>query len=153
VGDGDGESAHRSMSPSESVGELAIDDEALEVSESMDSSLILVWSGRSTFTPFSATLSTLCMGYRFSTIDPVDLEYGESSIGVTLMRDEGESKDCARMRTFGDGVLSGTIMVAMMLRHDDYSKLLLEFGWKMSKGLDGVERGPQARPEDQFCSQ
>lgn len=29
-------------------------------------------------------------------IEPVDLEYGESSIGVTEILDDGESKDCER---------------------------------------------------------
>jgi len=34
-----------------------------------------------------------------------DLEYGDSSIGVTLIREEGESKDCERwILTFGEGV-------------------------------------------------
>jgi hypothetical protein len=49
------------------------------------------------------------------TIVPVDLEKGDSSIGVTLIRDEGESKDCDRMRTFGDGVRGGAITVAMLV--------------------------------------
>lgn len=32
------------------------------------------------------------------------------------MRDEGESKDCDRMRTLGDGVRGGAIVVAMFTR-------------------------------------
>lgn len=37
-----------------------------------------------------------------------DLEYGDSSIGVTLIREEGESKDCERwILTFGEGVRGG----------------------------------------------
>ena len=47
-------------------------------------------------------------------IEPVDFEYGESSIGVTLIRDEGESKDCDRMRTLGEGVRGGAMIVAIL---------------------------------------
>jgi hypothetical protein len=49
-------------------------------------------------------------------MEPVDLENGESSIGVTLTRDEGESKDCDRIRTLGEGVRGGGRRVAMMQR-------------------------------------
>jgi hypothetical protein len=45
---------------------------------------------------------------------PVDLEKGDSSTGVTARRDEGESKDCDRMRTLGDGVRGGGHMVAIL---------------------------------------
>ena len=105
------------MFPSESVGELATEEEALELSDRMDSSLILVWRGSSTLTgriaPCSAALMTSCLGSDM--IAPVDFEHGDSSMGVTVMREEeGESKDCARILTFGDGVLGGAIIVAMM---------------------------------------
>jgi hypothetical protein len=49
-------------------------------------------------------------------IEPVDFEYGESSIGVTLIRDEGESKDCDRMRTLGEGVRGGAMIVVIVQR-------------------------------------
>ena len=43
-----------------------------------------------------------------------DLEYGESSIGVMLMREEGESKDWERwMRILGEGVRGGGAWVYM----------------------------------------
>lgn len=105
------------MSPSESVGELATDEEVSESSDMIESSLILVCNGSKMLTgriaPCSAAFKTSCRGKGLATIAPVDLEHGDSSIGVIVMRDDGESKDCARMRTFGDGVLGGTIMVAM----------------------------------------
>jgi hypothetical protein len=45
-----------------------------------------------------------------------DLEYGDSSIGVTLIREEGESKDCERwILTFGEGVRGGGQTRAAML--------------------------------------
>lgn len=41
-------------------------------------------------------------------MEPVDLEYGLSSMGVTEMREDGESKDCERWtRILGEGVLGG----------------------------------------------
>jgi hypothetical protein len=46
---------------------------------------------------------------------PVDLEKGDNSIGVMLMREEGELKDCERMRTLGDGVRGGGAIVVAML--------------------------------------
>lgn len=102
---------------SESVGELATKDGALDESDRMDSSLILVCNGRSMLMGLFAPCSVLFKcGKRFVAIEPVDLENGDSSIGVTLMRDEGESKDMDRMRTFGDGVRGGAIMVAILQR-------------------------------------
>jgi hypothetical protein len=50
------------------------------------------------------------------TIAPVDLENGDCSIGVTLIRDEGESKDCDRMRTVGEGVRGGAVTLAILMR-------------------------------------
>ena len=91
------------MSCSDLVGELAGEiDMALEESDS-DSSLIFVLSGSRTW----------CCGTVFAMlILPVDLENGDSSIGVdalSLVIDDGESKenDCERMRTFGLGVRGG----------------------------------------------
>ena len=51
---------------------------------------------------------------------PVDLENGDSSMGVeafSLMIDEGESKenDCERMRTLGLGVRGGAAKRAAMI--------------------------------------
>jgi hypothetical protein len=51
---------------------------------------------------------------------PVDLEKGDSSIGVealSLVIDDGESKenDCERMRTFGLGVRGGAVRTAAMM--------------------------------------
>lgn len=51
---------------------------------------------------------------------PVDLEKGDSSIGVealSLVIDDGESKenDCERMRTFGLGVRGGAARTAAMM--------------------------------------
>ena len=42
------------------------------------------------------------------------MEKGDSSRGVTLIRDEGESKDSERMRTLGDGVRGGNSRVVMI---------------------------------------
>jgi hypothetical protein len=109
----DGES---SMSRSESVGELVADDGALDASDRKDSSLILVCNGRSTPIGRNAPISTSLCAKDLVAMEPVDLEKGDSSIGVTLMRDEGESKDCARMRTLGDGVRGGTIVAAILMR-------------------------------------
>lgn len=110
----------RCASPSKSVGELATDDEALDPTESIDSSLIFVFSGKRTLTGFrsvrSAVARTSSREKLLPTMAPVDFEKGDSSIGVTLMRDEGESKDCARMRTLGDGVRGGAVVVAMLKR-------------------------------------
>lgn len=95
---------------SDLVGELAVEmDIALEESE-RDSSLILVLSGRRTW----------CCGIAFAMLMlPVDLEYGDSSIGVdalSLVIEDGESKenDCDRMRTFGLGVRGGGAKRAAM---------------------------------------
>jgi hypothetical protein len=108
------------MSPSESVGELATDDEALDPIESIDSSLIFVFNGKSTLTGFKSMCSavpiTSLRAKVSPMIAPVDFEKGDSSIGVTLMRDEGESKLCARMRTLGDGVRGGAVIVDMVVR-------------------------------------
>jgi hypothetical protein len=83
----------------------------------IDSSLIFVCSGRSTLagwkSPWSAASCPSLCDKAFVTIDPVDLEKGDASNRVTPMRDEGESKDCDRMRTLGDGVRGGAIVVAM----------------------------------------
>lgn len=51
---------------------------------------------------------------------PVDLEYGDSSMGVealSLVIDDGESKenDWERMRTFGLGVRGGAAKSAAMM--------------------------------------
>lgn len=75
------------MPCSDLVGELAVEiDMALLVSD-IDSSLILVLSGR----------RTCCWGTVFAILMlPVDFEYGESSIGVdalSLVIDDGESKE------------------------------------------------------------
>lgn len=117
------------MAPSESVGELATEEEALDASERMDSSLILVWSGSSStltgrIVPCSAALMTSCLGSVM--IAPVDFEHGDSSMGVTVMREEdGESNDCARILTLGDGVLGGAIIVAMMERRSSSGDVML----------------------------
>jgi hypothetical protein len=99
------------------VGELTTEDEALDAPDMMDSSLIFVCSGRSTLAGWnsscSAASSTSRCGSAFVTIDPVDLEKGDASISVMPMRDEGESNDCDRMRTLGDGVRGGAVVVAM----------------------------------------
>jgi hypothetical protein len=99
------------------VGELTTDDEALDEADMIDSSLIFVCSGRSTWAGWnsssSAASSTLWCGSAFVTIDPVDLEKGDASISDMPMRDEGESNDCDRMRTLGDGVRGGAVVVAM----------------------------------------
>lgn len=47
-------------------------------------------------TPCSAALSALYRGSGLVMMEPADFEYGESSMGVTLMREEGESKDWER---------------------------------------------------------
>jgi hypothetical protein len=108
------------MSPSESVGELVTDDEALDPTESIDSSLIFVFNGKSTLTGFksvcSAVASTSLRPKVLFAMAPVDFEKGDSSICVILICDEGESKDCARMRTLGDGVRGGAVVVAMLKR-------------------------------------
>jgi hypothetical protein len=86
-----------SISSLESVGELAMDDEALDASDKIDSSLILVCNGTSTLAGRSsicfAASSTSCRSNAFVAIAPVDFEKGDSSIGVTVTREEGESKD------------------------------------------------------------
>jgi len=104
-----------SRSISDLVGELATDEDVLDASDRMDSSLILVCNGSSgCILPCSVALRTSWRGSGLQTIAPTDLEKGDSSIGVTLMRDEGESNDCARIRTLGDGVLGGAIRVAIL---------------------------------------
>lgn len=91
VGDGTGESTHKSSALSSS--EVGL-EEAEEVVDVKDSSLILVCRGRRPLSlPVSAARSTLCFRYGRTMIEPVDLEYGDSSMGVVLMREEGESKD------------------------------------------------------------
>lgn len=113
----DGESHMRPIPSSESDGELAIDDEALDVSDSIDSSLIFVCNGKRMLTGFNSSCSIVPTSLRTNVLmAPVDLLKGDSSIGVTLMRDEGESKDCARMRTLGEGVRGGAVTVAMLMR-------------------------------------
>jgi hypothetical protein len=116
---GGSESDTVSISSSELVGELASDDASLDASDMMDSSLIFVWSGKSTLmgctSPCSITLSPSRKG---TSMVPVDLEKGDTSIGVMLMREEGELKDCERMRTFGDGVRGGGAIVVAMLPSD-----------------------------------
>jgi hypothetical protein len=106
------------MSCSEWVGELASGDEALDASEVIDSSLIFVWSGKNALagrrSPCSSDSSACCSDTALVTIVPVDFEKGDSSIGVTLIRDEGESKDCDRMRTFGEGVRGVAIPLAIL---------------------------------------
>lgn len=101
----------RLVSCSDFVGELAVDmDMALEASES-DSSLILVRSGSKTWCRGTALVMLIL---------PVDLESGDSSIGVealSLVIDDGESKenDCERMRTFGLGVRGGAASRAAII--------------------------------------
>jgi hypothetical protein len=57
-------------------------------------------------------------------MEPVDLEKGESSIGVTLIREEGESKDWDRIRTLGEGVRGGGgRRVAMVQRWGYHNKV------------------------------
>jgi hypothetical protein len=111
------------MSPSESVGELATEDEVLDASDMMDSSLIFVCNGRSTLagskSPWSAASGPPRCDSAFVTIDPVDLENGDASNKVTPMRDDGESKDCERIRTLGDGVRGGAIVVAIKSLYDE----------------------------------
>lgn len=75
----------------------------------------------------------------------VDFEKGDSSTGVTLMRDEGESKDCARMRTLGDGVCGGAVTVSMFrLGSDDENRATQN---------KRREKWPQIRPGSQRCSE
>jgi hypothetical protein len=62
--------------------------------------------------PCSVALSPSRYG---TSMVPVDLEKGDNSIGVMLMREEGELKDCERMRTLGDGVRGGGAIVVAML--------------------------------------
>lgn len=118
----DGESAQRSMFDSESVGELAT-EEALDVSESMDSSLILVCRGSRIL--MGRIAGTLRFEKDLVAMALVDFEHGDSSIGVTLIREEGESKDCDRMRTLGDGVLGGAMVVAMLMRPQRQNEVTL----------------------------
>jgi hypothetical protein len=50
-------------------------------------------------------------------MEPVDFEYGLSSMGVTEMREEGESKDWERcMRTLGEGVRGGAARSSAIVR-------------------------------------
>lgn len=107
----------RRKSCSDLVGELAVEmDVALDESES-ESSLILVLSGRRTW----------CCGTVFAMLMlPVDLENGDSSIGVdalSLTIEDGESKenDCDRMRTFGLGVRGGGARRPAMIAESAYS--------------------------------
>lgn len=106
-----------SPSSSASDSELVPDDGALDATDMIDSPLIFVWSGKSILagssSPCSSALSAFC---RAETMAPVDLEKGDSSTGVIARREEGESKDCDRMRTLGDGVRGGGHMVAMLFR-------------------------------------
>lgn len=109
IGAGDGAAGDPENRPNASlseVGELEADDEALD---SMLSSLILVCrtTGLRALMTCSAAPRASYLGSGFE-IALVDFEYGESSMGVTEMRDEGESKDCERwIRILGDGVRSG----------------------------------------------
>ena len=69
--------------PASETGELSADEEIELASDIKLSSLILVWS----------TLRLHDGSGNGLDIADADLEYGESSMGVTLMREEGESKD------------------------------------------------------------
>jgi hypothetical protein len=83
------------------AGEVGDAEDEEETSDWRLSSLIFVWRrvGR----------RALYRGSGFE-MALVDLEYGESSIGVMEKRDEGESKDCERwMRIFGEGVRGGSV--------------------------------------------
>ena len=112
----------KSPSSSTSDSELAPDEGALDATEMIDSPLIFVWSGKSTLAGSSSTTSSaLSVFCRAEAITPVDLEMGDFSTGVIARRDEGESKDCDRMRTLGDGVRGGGYMVAMLFgRRSDH---------------------------------
>lgn len=80
------------------VGDVG-EGEADDALDSMLSSLIFVCKTMGSTAP---SASYLWSGFEMAL---VDLEYGESSMGVTEMREEGESKDCERwMRIFGEGV-------------------------------------------------
>jgi hypothetical protein len=53
-------------------------------------------------------------------MEPVDFEYGLSSMGVTDMREEGESKDWERwMRILGEGVRGGAAWRAAIVMGGD----------------------------------
>jgi hypothetical protein len=141
------------MGESSVVGELVGEDEALDVSDSIiESSLILVWSGTSILIGRSVGCSEFfmwekCMGASA----PVDFEHGDSSIGVTLIRDEGESKDCERMRTLGEGVRGGTATVVAILEAIVQTVILNMSTFKQknrSQGL-GEKEKTQSRPREQ----
>lgn len=83
------------------VGEVGEAEAEEDMSDWRLSSLIFVWRRMG--------CRALYRGSGFE-MALVDLEYGESSIGVTEKRDEGDSKDCERwMRIFGDGVRGGSV--------------------------------------------
>lgn len=64
-------------------------------------------------------------------IAEADLEYGESSMGVTLMREEGESKDWERwMRTFGEGVRGGGAKVVISMDRCVMLIVWVNLGWE-----------------------
>lgn len=111
VGAGDGAAGDPENRPNASlseIGELEADDEA---EDSMLSSLILVCKAIG-FRAVMASSAAPRASYRGSgfEIALVDFEYGESSMGVTDIRDEGESNDCDRcIRILGEGVRGGAM--------------------------------------------
>jgi hypothetical protein len=70
----------------------------------------------------------------------VDFEKGGSSIDVSVIRDEGESKDCDRMRTLGEGVRRGGSIVAMLMFVKQETNNKLNKGGKRKE--DRLERWP-----------
>lgn len=58
-------------------------------------------------------------------------------MGVITSRDDGESNDCERMCTLGDGVRGGgTVMVAMIKRSMGVVPSVLRDGIKKVKAVD-----------------
>jgi hypothetical protein len=70
----------------------------------------------------------------------VDFEKGGSSIDVSVIRDGGESKDCDRMRTLGEGVRRGGSIVAMLMFVKQETNNKLNKGGKRKE--DRLERWP-----------
>lgn len=101
-----------SMCDSDSGGELAVEEAVLDKVESMDRLLILVCRVSSAPTE---EISPLCLApflewKGFVAMESMGFENGDWSMGV---REDGESNDCDRMRTLGDGVRSGAVVVAI----------------------------------------
>ena len=118
----------------------------LDASERIESSLIFVCSGSSTFVALSSPCScVLKCGTTSVAMAPADREKGDTSIGVMLVCDEGESKDCERMRTLGDGVRGRAITVAIVMRLE-----ILGRGFRRHKarktGINGLLRRLDGKP-------